>query len=114
MVRRQEESMKEGQIPGKHSPKAIPREVLAEVIAQGKFGNSDPRALTASVIKAFQAGFGFRNRTEMYNIINSDVEVGPLKANGVPEYIELWERITKMRRGKWGKGIIEQLINIFV
>jgi hypothetical protein len=31
--------------------------------------------------------------------------------NGVPEYIELGERITKMRRGK---GIFEQLMNIFV
>jgi hypothetical protein len=50
----------------------------------------------------------------MYNIFNSDVEVGPLKVNGVPEYIELGERITKMRRGKGGKGIIEQLMNIFV
>ena len=66
------------------------------------------------MIKAFQAGFGIRNRTEMYNIINSDVEVGPRKVNGVPEYIELGQRITKMRRGKWGKGIIEQLMNIFV
>ena len=50
----------------------------------------------------------------MYNIINSDVEVWSLKANGVPEYIELGERINKMRRGKGGKGIIEQLMNIFV
>lgn len=114
LVRRQEESMKEGQIPGKHAPKAIPMEVLVEAIAQGKFGHSDPKALTASVIKAFQAGFGIRNRSEMYNIFNSDVEVGPLKVNGVPEYIELGERITKMRRGKGGKGIIEQLMNIFV
>ena len=102
--RRQEESMKEGEIPGKHAAKAIPKEVLAEAISQGKIGYEEPRGLTANVIKAFQAGFGIRNREEMYNIINRDIEIGPEIINGIPEYIELGERITKMRRGKGGKG----------
>ena len=106
--------MREEEIPGKHAPKAISKTVLAEAIAKGKFGNSDPRALTASGIKAFQAGFGIHTRTEMYNILNGDIEVGPLKRNGIPEYIEQGERITKMRRGKGGKGIYEQLLNIFL
>ena len=106
LVRRQEESMKEGEIPGKHASKAIPKEVLVEAISQGKFGNLEPRGLTANVMKAFQAGFGIRNRTEMYNICIKDIEVGPLKMNGVPEYIELGERITKMRRGKGGQGML--------
>ena len=104
LARRQEESMKEGEIPGKHAAKAIPPAVLQETIAKGKFGLSDPRSLTANVIKAFTAGFGIRTRSEMYNILNGDVKVGPLKSNGIPEYIELSERITKTRRGKCGKG----------
>ena len=104
LARRQEESMKEGEIPGKHASKAIPKQVLVDAIAKGKFGLSNPRSLTANVIKAFTAGFGIRTRTEMYNIKNGDIKVGPLKANGLPEYIELGERITKTRRGKSGKG----------
>ena len=102
LSRRQEESAKLGEIPGKNAKKAIPQEVLAEVIAKGKIGFDDPRALTANVVKSFQAGFGIRNREEMYSIQNGDIEVGPLKANGIPEYIELSERITKTRRGKSG------------
>ena len=104
LARRQEESAKDGEIPGKNAAKAIPKDVLAETIAQGKIGYDEPRALTANVIKAFQGGFGIRNRTEMYNIMNCDIEIGPMKMNGVPEYIELGERITKMRRGRRGQG----------
>ena len=104
LARRQEESAKDGEIPGKNAAKAIPKDVLAETIAQGKIGYDEPRALTANVIKAFQGGFGIRNRTEMYNIMNGDIEIGPMKINGVPEYIELGERITKMRRGRRGQG----------
>ena len=104
LARRQEESVREGLIPGKNASKAIPKEVLAEVISKGKIGYDDPRALTANVIKSFQAGFGIRNREEMYEIKNSDIEMGPLKPNGVPEFIELGERITKTRRGKRTQG----------
>ena len=96
--------MKEGEIPGKHAAKAIPPAVLQDTIAKGKFGLSDPRSLTANVIKAFTAGFGIRTRSEMYNILNGDVKDGSLKSNGIPEYIELSERIPKMKRGKSGKG----------
>ena len=49
----------------------------------------------ANVIKSFQACFGIRNRDEMHSIRNGDIEIGPLKANGIPEYIELRERIMK-------------------
>ena len=104
LTRRQEESVREGEIPGKNAAKAIPNEVLAEVIAQGMIGYDGPKSLTANVIKSFQAGFGIRNREEMYEIRNRDVEIGPAKLNGVPEYIELGERITKTRRGKRGQG----------
>ena len=104
LARRQEESAKQGEIPGKNASKAIPQNVLAEVIAKGKIGFDDPRSLTANVIKSFQAGFGIRNREEMYSIQNGDIEIGPLKANGVPEYIELSERITKTRRGRTGQA----------
>ena len=55
LSRRQEESAKLGEIPGKNAKKAIPQEVLAEVIAKGKIGFDDPRALTANVVKSFQA-----------------------------------------------------------
>ena len=104
LARRQEESAKQGEIPGKNASKAIPQNVLAEVIAKGKIGFDDPRSLTANVIKSFQEGFGIRNREEMYSIQNGDIEIGPLKANGVPEYIELSERITKTRRGRTGQA----------
>ena len=105
------ECASEGEIPGKHAAKAIPKEVLAEVIAKGKIGFDDPRALTANVVKSFQAGFGTRNREEMYSIQNGDIDIGPLKMNGVPEYLELSERITKTRRGKRGQGIFQTLID---
>ena len=105
LARRQEESCREGEIPGKNAPKPIPREVLVATISQGKIGYDDPKSLTANVIKSFQAGFGIRNRQEMYQIMNCDIEVGPLKTDGLPEYLELGERITKMRRGKRGQGM---------
>ena len=74
-------------------------------ISQGKIGYDDPKSLTANVIKSFQAGFGIRNRQEMYQIMSCDIEVGPLKTDGLPEYLELGERSTKMRRGKRGQGL---------
>ena len=106
--RRQEESVKAGKIPGINASNPIPQEVLAEVSAQGKIGLGDPRALAANVIQCFEVGFGIRSRTEMYEIMNGDIKIGPLKPNGVPEYIELGERMTKTRRGKRGQGKIMQ------
>lgn len=105
LSRRQGESVQEGEIPGKNASKPIPKEVLVEVIAQGKIGTDNPKALTANVIQCFETGFGIRSRTEMYEIMNGDITVGPLKQNGVPEFIELGERLTKMRRGMRGHGI---------
>ena len=101
LARRQVECASEGDIPGKNAAKAIPKEVLAEVIAKGKIGFDDPRALTANVVKSFQAGFGTRNREEMYSIQNGDIDIGPLKMNGIPEYLELSD---KLRRQEGGKG----------
>ena len=76
---------------------------MAEVIAQGKIRYDGPKSLTANVIKLFQTGFGIRNREEMYEIRNGDVEIAPARLNGLPEYVELGERITNWR-GKRGQG----------
>ena len=104
LSRRQEESVREGKLPGINASKPIPKEILAEVAAQGNIGVDNPKALAARVIQCFEVGFGIRCGAEMYEILNSDIKVGPMKQNGIPEYIELKERITKTRRGQRGQG----------
>ena len=44
-------------------------------------------------------GFGCRAKKEVYHCQNEDLIEGPLE-KGLPQWIELSKRITKMRRGK--------------
>ena len=104
LSRRQEESVREGKLPGQNASRPIPKEILAEVAAQGNIGVDNPKALSARVVQCFEVGFGIRCGAEMYEIMNSDIKVGPMKQNGIPEFIELGERITKTRRGQRGQG----------
>ena len=108
LSRRQEESVKEGKIPGENASKPIPLEVLVDVVAQGNIGLDSPRALTANVIQCFEVGFGIRSGAEMYEIRNGDIKIGPMKQNGIPEYIELGERMTKKRRGSRCQGKLKK------
>ena len=89
VARRQEESVKEGKIPGVNASKAIPKEVLAEVFMKGNIGMGNMKALTAYVIQCFEIGFGIRCQDEMYEIRNGDISESPNKVDGIPEYIEL-------------------------
>ena len=105
VTRRQEESAKEGLIPGMNASKPIPKAVLAKVHASGEIGMKDPKSLTAKVIMNFQVGFGIRNGEEMHEIRNKDLKLGPLNGEGIPEFLELAERVTKTRRGSKAQGL---------
>jgi hypothetical protein len=49
---------------------------------------------------ALISNLGFRANFEVYNIQNEDIIFRPVGEGGVPQWIELSERVTKTRRGK--------------
>ena len=63
------------------------------------------------VIKNLNSGFGTRSRTELYQMTNSDVLLGPRREDGVYSYLELSERVTKTRTGNRGQGSIIAAMN---
>ena len=111
LTRRQRECAEEGEIPGKHASKAVPLEVMAEAIKQGLIGWDAPKPLVTLVIKNLSSGFGTRSRTELYQMTNSDVLLGPRREDGVYSYLELSERVTKTRTGNRGQGSIIATMN---
>ena len=104
IARRQEESVKEGKLAGMNAAKPVPKEVLTGTFAQGKIGCNSPKSLTAYVIACFEMGFGIRSRQEMYDIKNMDIKRSSNLIDGIPEFIELDERMTKVRRGNRKQG----------
>ena len=102
LARRQEESCSNGEIPGKNASRSIPVEDFAKARAAGTIGTASPKALVAAVTANFIFGFGVRAKAELYNMKNSDIELGPINKEGLPEFLQLSERITKTRRGNQG------------
>ena len=101
---KQRESCMNGETVGKHASEPVPPEVLWEAWSQGVLGNKDPHSLLAAVKLHLQTGFGCRSQTEMYNILNGDIEEGKERSDGLPSFLKLSERCTKTRSGKNGQG----------
>ena len=95
----QKESTGEGQRPGKHKARAFQDEHIAKCWRLGSLGRKNPRALVSTVHFTLISNLGFRGNLEIYNIRNEDIIIGPVGKGGVPEWIELSERITKTRKG---------------
>ena len=77
LSRRQKLSCENGEIPGKHKSQAIAAPVLAECWVQGAFGTENPRALVATVLLHTQSSFGTRGKSELWNMNNADIVLGP-------------------------------------
>ena len=76
---------------------------LGLAIQAGTVGRGSPKALITSVHLGAVLGWGCRTGAECHMITNSDLIFGPNDSkHGVPEWIELSERITKTRSGNPG------------
>ena len=95
-----QESTKDGHRPGKNKPRPFQDEHIALCWSKNTLGRHNPRSLVTTIHLQLLSNLGFRANLEVYNIKNEDVIMGPLGEGGVPEWIELSERVTKTRRGK--------------
>ena len=97
---KKQESAAHAEVAGKHAKKAIPAKCLALAYAKDKLGTSNPQALSATVALGAMGSWGCRLKEENYSITNGDLVYGPVDDGGVPEYIQLSERLTKVMRGQ--------------
>ena len=97
---KKQESTANAEVAGKNAKKSIPAKSLALAYAKEKLGTNNPQALCATVVLAAMGPWGCRLKDEIYNIRNQDLEYGPKDDEGIPEYIKLSERLTKVERGQ--------------
>ena len=95
-----QESTKEGHRPGKNKARPFQDEHIELCWRKKTLGRSNPRSLVTTIHFHLLSNLGFRANLEVYNIKNEDLIMGPMGEGGVPEWIELSERVTKTRRGK--------------
>ena len=96
-------SASEGRGTGCNAKRAVTQAHLAAALEIGSIGRNGPKSLTAAAYLAMVIGMGCRTGAECYMIRNGDLTIGPLsERTGVPQYIELAERITKTRKGNQG------------
>ena len=89
-----------GQRPGKHKTRPFKDEHILLCWQKKKLGRRYPRSLVSTVHLVLLSNLGFRANKEVCDIQNEDIIMGPVGEGGVPQWIELSERVTKTRRGK--------------
>ena len=94
------ESTTEGERPGKNKSRAFKDEHIALAWEKRALGRNSPHALISTVQLILISNLGFRANLEIYDILNEDIKMGTMGEGGVPEWIEVSERITKTRTGK--------------
>lgn len=109
----QKVSRENGEIPGKNASRAIPPEVLAKCWEKEVFGKKDPQTLQATVLLNHQIYFGVRAKKETVDTRVGDVSCGPLRSDGLPQYLEYSERVTKTRTGATGQGARESIPRMY-
>ena len=95
-------SASEGRGAGCDAKRPVKPEHLAAALEFGSVGRDAPRPLITAAYLATVLGMGCRTGAECYMIQNGDLTYGPLSIHGVPQWIELAERITKTRKGNPG------------
>jgi len=89
-----------GARPGMNASKAIDPQLIRLAYQKGNLGREKPRALVRTVHLNLMTEFGCRSYQEEYDILNKDIEYGPLlPSSEYPEFIKLGDRLTKTRRG---------------
>jgi len=96
----QKASCKDGQVPGKMRAEAFQDKHLAECWDKKTLGRDNPDALAATVHGICIMQLGFRAKQECYNLRNADFIFGKEGKHGIPEKVEVSERITKTRQGE--------------
>ena len=79
---------------------------LRMALEKGTIGRDNPHALSTAVYLGLTLGMGCRSVKEIHGIKNDDIIAGPRDKNGLPQWFELAERITKTRTGKVGDSRI--------
>ena len=96
-------SASEGRGSGCDSKRPMTQAHLAAALEVGSIGRNAPRPLVTATYFSVVVGMGCRTGTEVHMIQNGDLTFGPLsERTGVPQWIELAERITKTRKGNQG------------
>ena len=96
-------SAAEGRGAGCDAKRPVTSEHLRLAIAAGSIGRGGPKSLVTSVYLGAVLGWGCRAGAECHMIQNKDLIAGPVdRKTGVPEWIELSERVTKTRTGNPG------------
>ena len=95
----QKESCADGERPGKHKAKPFKDEHIAKCWKEGLLGWHSPRALITTAHFIMLHNLGSRANFEPYNVKNIDLVYGQVGKDGVPDKMELSERVTKTRRG---------------
>ena len=88
-----------GESLGKQASRSVSEDTMKLAFEKGTLGRTNPRALVTTIQHLMMTGFGCRAKKEIYHCQNEDLIEGPLE-KGLPQWIELSERITKMKRGK--------------
>ena len=93
----------EGRGAGCDAKRPVTPAHLAAALQAGTVGRGAPKPLAAAVHLSMVVGMGCRTGAECHMIQNGDLTFGPLsEKTGVPQWIELAERITKTRSGNTG------------
>ena len=96
-------SAMEGRGTGCDAKRSVTKEHLGLALEAGTIGRNAPKPLSTSAYLGAVLGWGCRAGAECHMIQNDDLIFGPLsKKSGVPEWIELSERVTKTRNGNPG------------
>ena len=96
-------SAAEGRGAGCDAKRPVTSEHLRLAVAAGSIGRGGPKSLVTSVYLGAVLGWGCRAGAECHMIQNKDLIAGPVdRKTGVPEWIELSERVTKTRTGNPG------------
>ena len=96
-------SASEGRGSGCDSKRPMTQAHLAAALEVGSIGRNAPRPLVTATYFSVVVGMGCRTGTEVHMIQNGDLTFGPVsERTGVPQWIELNERITKTRKGNQG------------
>ena len=105
---RQLDSASEGKLPGKNAMLPLSKTDLEQAWRAGALGLGDPRAAGATMIMNLIGMCGFRSVEEVYMTRNDDFKLSLSSTEGVADYIEVSERISKMRRGfKGGMRLLQ-------
>ena len=104
----QKESAMAGATAGKNRSEAFKDQHVAMLWDKGQLGQHNPQALINTVQFIMISQLGFRAAEEVYNVMNEDVVFKNCDKDGVPEKVEVSERVTKTRQG--GKSDVRDLM----